>query len=94
MVEVGCRGEVASPPRPIVGSKRPYPEKNYFQLRIEAAGCGCGLGETGERVHSSRCPARSGHNRKGTKPHVQMVNLEKCYGRGGGDSGVTEVPDG
>ena len=27
MVEVGRRGEVASPPKPIVGSKRSYPEK-------------------------------------------------------------------
>lgn len=29
MVEVGRRGEVASPPKPIVGSKRSYPEKKY-----------------------------------------------------------------
>ena len=27
MVEVGRRGKVASPPKPIVGSKRSYPEK-------------------------------------------------------------------
>ena len=27
MVEVGRRGEVASPPKPVVGSKHSYPEK-------------------------------------------------------------------
>ena len=35
MVEVGRRGEVASPPKPIVGSKRSCPEKKFqLQLRI------------------------------------------------------------
>ena len=76
MVEVGRRGEGASPPRPILGSKRSCPDKQLTPTQnMGAAGCGGGLGRAGERAHPSRCPARSGHNRKGTKPQVQMVNL-------------------
>ena len=76
MVEVGRRGEVASLPKPIVGSKRSYPEKKSTQTqKMGAAGCGGGLGGMGERAHPSRCSARRGHSRKETKPQVLMVNL-------------------
>ena len=34
MVEVGRRREGASPPKPIVGSKRSWPRKKKIQLRI------------------------------------------------------------
>ena len=46
--------------------------------KIGSAGCGSGVEGTGERAHPSRCPARRGHNRNGTKPQVKMVNLYKC----------------
>ena len=69
MVEVGRRREVANPPKPIVGSKRSYPGTKLTPTqKMGAAGCGGGLGGTGERAHPTRCPARRGHNRKGTKP--------------------------
>ena len=95
MVEVGRRGEGASPPKTILCLKRSCSERYLTPTqKMGAAGCGGGLGRTGERAYPSRCPARSGHNRKGPKPQVQVVNLYKCLGRGGGDSGVTDVPSG
>ena len=54
----------------MTGKKNLIPAQN-----MGAAGCGGGLEGTGERAHPSRCPARRGHNRKDTKPQVQMVNL-------------------
>ena len=48
MVEVGRRGEGASPPKPIVGSKRSCPEKKTTSTpKMGAADCGAGLGGTG-----------------------------------------------
>ena len=75
MVEVGRRGEGASPPKPIVGSQRSCPEKKKTTptQKMGAAGCGAELGGTGEQAHPSRCPAR--HIRNGTKPQVKIVNL-------------------
>ena len=35
-----------------------------------------------ERAHPRRNPARRTHNRKGTNPQVQMVNLQECWGSG------------
>ena len=43
--------------------------------KMGAAGCDGGLGGTGERAHPSRCRALRGHNQKGTKPQLHMVNL-------------------
>ena len=83
MVEVGRRGEVASPPKPIVGSKRSYPEKKKLAStqKMGAAGCSGGLGGTGERAHPSRCSARRGHNRKGTKlaaePRARLLSHKR-----------------
>ena len=35
-----------------------------------------------ERAYPSRYPARRIHNRKGTDPQVQMVDLQECCGSG------------
>ena len=43
------------------------------------------VGETGggeERAHPSRYSVRKTHNRKGTNPQVQVVDLQECWRSG------------
>ena len=78
MVEVGPNNLGASPPKPMLGSKSSQPGKTKslpvarWEWRDGSGGWDVG---GWERAHPSRSPARRIHNRKGTDPQVQMVDL-------------------
>ena len=84
MVDVGQKEGGASPPKPIFGLKSPQPENtNNSNSEDGSGGMVKVVGTRGwERAHPSRYAARKIHNRKGTNPRVQMVNLQDYRDRG------------